>query len=60
MKKYLYVITTKDEYELPMFVADTIRELSEMTGIKRKTLTHYFTLGRKGYYKILTDEKAYL
>ena len=60
MKKYLYLITTKDEFEFPVYVADSIKELSEMSGIKSRTLTMYISQGRKGYYKILTDERAYL
>lgn len=36
--KYLYVATTKDEYELPIAVADSPAELSEMTGVPLKTI----------------------
>lgn len=38
MKKYVYVLSKNDGYALPEFVADTLKELSEMTGFKFMTL----------------------
>lgn len=40
MKKsnYVYVVSKRDDYELPEFVADTLKELSLMTGYKIITL----------------------
>lgn len=50
--KYLYMATTKDEYELPIAVADSVSELAEMLGMKSTTISIYLTLGRPGFYKI--------
>ena len=32
MPKYIYMMVTKDKYELPLAVADTAAELSRMVG----------------------------
>lgn len=55
--KYLYVVTTHDEYELPISVADSVKELSVMTGIPVNTIAVSISLGRPYYYKIdVSDE----
>lgn len=36
--KRLYLYVTHDEYELPMFVADTATELAEWAGVNRATI----------------------
>ena len=38
MKKRLWLKVTRDEYELPLAVADTSEELSRMLGLKRKSI----------------------
>lgn len=50
--RYLYMATTKDEYELPIAVADSVSELAEMLGMRATTISIYLTLGRPGFYKI--------
>ena len=35
MGKYLWMAVTPDEYELPMYVADTARELGEKYGVSK-------------------------
>lgn len=54
--KYLYVATTTDKYELPIAVADSTRELANMLGMKRETISMYMCeslAGRNnGFYKI--------
>lgn len=55
--KYLYMMVTTDRYELPIVVADSIKEMSEMTGIKAGTLSVYFSLNRPGFVKVdVSDE----
>lgn len=55
--KYLYVVTTQDEYELPIAVGDSVQEVSKMTGIPPKTISTSISLGRPYYYKIdVSDE----
>lgn len=56
--KYLYMVTTHDELELPIAVADSIRELSHMTGIPSNTIATSISLERPYYYKIdVSDEE---
>lgn len=38
MGKYLWLAVTPDEYELPLAVADTARELGNMVGINGDTV----------------------
>lgn len=56
--KYLYMVTTHDKYELPIAVADSVKELSMMTGIPSSTISISISLGRPYYYKIdVSDEQ---
>lgn len=50
--KYLYVATTKDKYELPIAVADSVSELAEMLDMKPTTISIYLSLGRPGFHKV--------
>ena len=50
--KYLYIATTKDKYELPIAVADSVSELAEMLDMKPTTISIYLSLGRPGFYKV--------
>lgn len=49
----IWMKVTKDEFELPIVVADTAGELAEKCGVKRKTIlswiSHY--RGKKGEWK---------
>lgn len=49
MKLYLYV--TDDEYELPMFVADTQQELAEYKGVGINTVQALLSKQRHGKIK---------
>jgi hypothetical protein len=42
---YVYMMVTKDKYELPIAVADSVSELSKITGYKRQTISE--TMCRK-------------
>lgn len=54
---YIYLVTTHDEYELPIAVADSVKELSAMTGILAKTISCSISNNRPYYYKIdVSDE----
>lgn len=50
--KYLYMATTKDKYEFPIAVADSVGELAKMLNMKPSTISIYLSLGRPGFYKI--------
>ena len=45
--KLVYMLTTDDEYELPVFTAETVKELAELSGISRYTLSAGLHRGRK-------------
>ena len=51
--RYLYVATTKDKYELPIAVADSVSELAKMLNMKPTTISIYLSLDRPGFYKII-------
>jgi len=50
MKK-LYIAVSKDEYELPIAVADTPTELARMVGVSRKTIYNQLNRSRHGKIK---------
>lgn len=52
----LYLRVTRDKYELPEAVADSIKELSEMTGIKRNSIRSLLSHKRKGWCRVEFDE----
>lgn len=47
----VYMCVTDDEYELPIAVADTQRELARMLGVKEGTIRRALCLLRQGKYK---------
>ena len=54
MGKYLWMAVTPDEYELPLCVADTARELAEKYGTTTNTI---ITLERGGYSGKINGKK---
>ena len=59
--KTLYMEVTKDEYELPVVVAESLSELSRMTGLSLSGLSHRFhdklKPGRRSkYVRVEIDE----
>lgn len=49
----VYVAVTQDKYQLPIFIADTGRELSRMLGLSPDSVVAYITRYKrlKGYKK---------
>jgi DNA-binding transcriptional regulator YhcF (GntR family) len=47
----LYMCVTKDEYELPIAVADTQAELARMLGVRLNTVNRAYHCLRSGKYK---------
>lgn len=45
--KYLYMLVTKDKYELPLAVAGTRKELGQMLGVSPITIANSITRSRK-------------
>lgn len=70
MYSYLWMAVTADEYELPICVADTSRELARMLGISRESMMQMKSRqskrknpGRNKGYKVVSfkfDEKGEL
>ena len=52
----MWVAVTQDEYELPVAVADTARELAEAMGVK--TMTVVSSVSRKRRQKTKTNRGA--
>lgn len=56
--KYLYIMTTRDEFELPLAVADSTKELSQMTGVAVNTIRQLMSpcnqkdRPHSGFYKV--------
>ena len=46
-KKYLWLLVTKDKYELPLAVADTANELARMTGTTKNNIVSQISRGNK-------------
>lgn len=61
MSKYLWLAVDTDEYELPIAVADTARELGEKFGINTNSVIDAVSKQRNGrengfkYVKVLND-----
>lgn len=57
MKKKLYMIVTRDKYELPIAIEDSSAELARRIGMNPKTLRSCMSKGYKGYCKVEIDEE---
>lgn len=53
---HVYLKTTLDEYELPVAVADTARELAEMVGTSQSVIYSSISHKYRGYYKVELEE----
>lgn len=62
MTKYIWICVEADEYELPLAVADTARELAEMMGTTKHNIDTFVSKGCNGklsgrkFMKIPNDE----
>lgn len=52
----LYMKVTNDEYELPVAVADTGRELADMVGTTRGVIFSAISKGYKTYQKVEVED----
>ena len=61
-KKALYIAISRDQYELPVAVADNTRELGRMIRVSPETIASHITLAAKGkikkqkYFKVDADD----
>ena len=44
----LYLLVTRDKYELPLYVADTAEELAQYCGVDRTTVLSMVSRSRRG------------
>lgn len=52
----IYMKTTKDEYELPVAVSDTLRGLAAILGVTPGCISSSISHKRKGYYKVEIED----
>lgn len=50
-KKYYYLMITKDKYELPIFVADSLQELADQTGGNVSSIAAIISKREHGIFK---------
>lgn len=61
MGKYLWLCVEADEYELPLAVADTAKELGEMCGTNKHNVETFVSKGSNGrcsgrkFLKVVND-----
>ncbi len=55
-KKYIYLRVTLDEYELPVAVADTARELAAITGYSEGSIYSMLCRGQHGFARVEVSE----
>lgn len=55
--KDLYVAYTNDEYELPIAVADTAKELAQMVGVTSDSLYCMMSRHQGNYYKVKENDE---
>lgn len=49
--KYIYMLITRDKYELPLAVADSKKELGKMLGVSPTTIANSISRSRKDGHK---------
>lgn len=55
MKK-LYLYVTKDDYELPLIVADSAEELAQILGTTKNTVLSCISHKHKGWVRVSVEE----
>jgi hypothetical protein len=55
MKK-LYIKVSKDKYRLPLAVADSVPELSRMTGVSINVIASAISKGCSTYERVIIDD----
>lgn len=46
--KYLWLAITADKYELPIYVADTCKELAEVIGVSQNLISSHISKNKSG------------
>lgn len=59
MRKWIYIVCTNDELELPVFVSDSVQEIYTYMGYKSySSVCAYFSKGSKGHRGRLKLERV--
>ena len=53
----LYLAVSKDEFKLPLIVADSLKELSEFTGASVNTIASSISKGYGAYERVIIDDE---
>lgn len=53
----LFLKVTLDEYELPIAVAESKRELAEILGLTRQTVLSYYSRKQRGFIKVNVEDE---
>ena len=57
-QRYLYMATTRDKYELPVAVADSVKELAEMLNLSSQRVSEYICKTATGVLKGTTNKQT--
>lgn len=52
----LYMMVTKDKYELPLLICDTPQELADKAGVKKRSLLSSLSHKNKGWARVEVEE----
>ena len=53
----IFLKVTHDEYELPIAVADSKKELAEILGLTRQTVLSYYSRKQRGFIKVNVEDE---
>lgn len=54
-KEFIYMQVTKDKFEIPLAMANSVEELAEITGVHRVTVSRGFKRKGSGFIKVEID-----
>ena len=56
-KKFLYMVTTRDDLELPIIVEDNMVDIAKKLGMQKASVSSCFSHKYNGYHKIELEEE---
>ena len=56
-KNCIYIKVSDDEFEFPVYIADTVAELSEMCNVPKKTISSNIAKDYNGFHRISLEEE---
>lgn len=49
---------TKDKYEFPINIADSVAELAALTGVKKESISSMICHKRQGWKKVIVEDEV--